>query len=82
MTPSTASPPTPILASIDHTRHEARLAYRNDDGDPTWMIRCTADTPTAVQQILLYTVLSAHLGDATAILPRIADLLHLPQNPT
>jgi hypothetical protein len=71
-----------LLATIDRAHHqEARLARRNDDGDPTWMVHFTADTPTPVQLITLHTVLSAHLGDEKTILPRIANLLNLPHDP-
>jgi hypothetical protein len=70
-----------ILATIDHTGQEARLARRNSDGETIWAVRFNAATPESVQLIVLCTVLSAHLGDENAILRRVASLLRLPRAP-
>lgn len=67
-----------ILASIDHTDHqEARLSHRNDDGDPTWTVRMTADTPAAVQLVMLYAVLYAGDRDEQAIVRTVAEALNV-----
>jgi hypothetical protein len=70
-----------ILATIDHTGQEARLARRDNDGETIWAVRFNAATPPPVQLIILCTVLSAHLGDEKAILPRVTSLLRLPRAP-
>ncbi|GAA3302565.1 hypothetical protein Dvina_51400 [Dactylosporangium vinaceum] len=72
-----------VLATIDEIRHlEARLRWRNDDGDPTWMVRLTPDVPPAVQRIVLHAVLHVDSGDEQAILAAIATAVQPDPRPT
>ncbi|GAA0902214.1 hypothetical protein [Virgisporangium aurantiacum] len=64
-----------VRATIDHARQEVRLSHRNDDGDPTWTLRFTADTPPEVQIITLYLALHAGVGDRDALVRSVADAL-------
>jgi hypothetical protein len=65
-----------ILATIDAVgRQEARLSRRNDDGDPTWMIRLTADVPVVAQRVILYTMLQVGSGDPPKLLDTFTDAL-------
>ena len=71
-----------ILTTIDEIRHRAaRLRRRDDHGDPTWMIRLSADVPAAVQRIVVHTMLHANSGDEQSILRAITGtVLHEPQS--
>ena len=37
-------------------QQEGRVSHRHNDGDPTWMIRFTADTPGQVQRAIFHLV--------------------------
>lgn len=65
-----------VLATIDAVhRHEVRLSRRNDDGDPTWMIRLTADVPDRIQRIVLYAMLHAEHTDEQQLLRNISGAI-------
>ncbi|MEV6930871.1 hypothetical protein AB0M46_41155 [Dactylosporangium sp. NPDC051485] len=65
-----------VLATIDvDRRHEVRLSRRNDDGDPTWMIRLTADVPEHVQRVVLYAMLHADHTDEQQLLRNISGAI-------
>jgi hypothetical protein len=68
-----------IVATIDHTSQEARLARRDRDGETLWTVRFNAAVPHPVQLIILSAVIHAHLGEATAILARVSGLLGFPR---
>ncbi|WP_432833073.1 hypothetical protein [Dactylosporangium sp. CA-092794] len=66
-----------ILATIDRTGQEARLARCDADGETLWTVRFTAAVPPPVQLVILSAVLHAHLDDEQAILTRASGLLGL-----
>jgi hypothetical protein len=74
-----------LLVTIDSARQdEARLSRRNDDGDPTWMIRFTADTPDQVQRAILMLTLrygtGFGTGDQQAAQPDATDTHDAPDD--
>ncbi|GAA0926012.1 hypothetical protein Vau01_122430 [Virgisporangium aurantiacum] len=73
-----------LLVTIDTARQdEARISRRNDDGDPTWMIRFTGDAPEQVQRAIVMLALRFGTGDQPAV--PVADpdtVAAAPDNPT